>query len=108
MKIELTEDGIKVEMGDAQLLMSLAKMVSDEMHNAGVSCILSALAKIANEDKKMFHRCIMSTAALAASYVDDVEFSLKAATDELDEGFVKARDTWKEARLENKINEAKA
>lgn len=108
MKIELTEDGMKVEMGDAQLLMSLSRMVNDKMDNQAVSCILAALAKIANEDKKMFHRVIMTNAALAASYVDDVEFSLKAATDDLDEGFIQAREAWKEARLENKIDEAKA
>lgn len=108
MKIKFEDDEIKVEMSNAHLLMSLSRMVSEKMDNQAVSCILAALAKIANEDGKMFHRVVMTNAALAASYVDDVEFSLRAATDDLDEGFIKAREAWKEARLENKIDEAKA
>lgn len=108
MKIKIDDDEIKVEMGDAQLLMSLSQMVSKTMDNQAVACVLSALAKIANEDSKMFRRVVMTNAALAASYVDDVEFSLKAATDDLDDGFIQAREAWKEARLENKIDEAKA
>ena len=58
---------IQVELDTPTTLHMLAVMAVEKLNNASIGCLLSSMAKIANSDEKMYHRSVVSMAALASS-----------------------------------------
>ena len=98
---------IEIEMDTASTLHALATMAVEKLGNQAIGCLLSSMAQIAREDDAMFHRSVISMAALASSYIKDAEFVDKDGYQDLEPGFLKAREQWKEARLDHQIDEAR-
>jgi hypothetical protein len=98
---------IELEMDTASTLHSLASMAVEKLGDQAIGCLLASMAQIARKDEAMFHKCVINMAALAASYIDDAEFVAGDGYHDLEPEFLKAREQWKEARLEHQIDEAR-
>ena len=98
---------IEIEMDTASTLHALATMAVEKLGNQAIGCLLASMAQIAKADDAMFHRSVISMAALAASYIDDAKFVDSDGYQDLEPEFLKAREQWKEARLDHQIDEAR-
>jgi hypothetical protein len=98
---------IEIEMDTVSTLHSLATMAIEKIGDQAIGCLLASMAQIAKKDTAMFHKCVINMAALAASYIDDAEFVAGDGYHDLEPEFLKAREHWKDARLEHLIDEAR-
>jgi len=98
---------IEIEMDTASTLHAMATMAVEKIGNQAIGCLLASMAQIAKADETMFHRSVISMAALAASYIDDAKFVDSDGYQDLEPEFLRAREQWKEARLDHQIDEAR-